>query len=133
MSAVAFLAALVALLIGLWAGTAWERYKLREGRWIDRRKARESPHYILGLNFLVSNQVDLAIEELSTAASLDPEALGAVYRGAAQFRTPTAVKAGTAARSGKEAARRQTIAGRKASELAGASTSADRSTEGKDS
>ena len=75
MNAVAVVAALVALLIGLWAGTAWERYKLREGRWIDRRKARESPHYILGLNFLVSNQVDLAIEELSTAASLDPEAL----------------------------------------------------------
>ena len=75
MSAVAFLAALVTLLIGLWAGTTLERYKLREGRWIDRRKARESPHYILGLNFLVSNQVDLAIEELSTAASLDPEAL----------------------------------------------------------
>ena len=75
MSAVAFLAALVTLLIGLRAGMARERYKLREGRWIDRRKARESPHYILGLNFLVSNQVDLAIEELSTAASLDPEAL----------------------------------------------------------
>jgi len=66
-------------------------------------------------------------------SGLDPEALGAVYRGAAQFRTPTAVKAGTAARSGKEAARRQTIAERKASELAGASTSTDRSTEGKDS
>lgn len=66
-------------------------------------------------------------------SGLDPEALGAVYRGAAQFRTPTSVKAGTAARSGKEAARRQTIAERKASELAGASTSADRSTEGKDS
>ncbi|RDV43484.1 protein translocase subunit SecD [Leifsonia sp. ku-ls] len=66
-------------------------------------------------------------------SGLDPQALGAVYRGAAQFRTPTAVKAGTAARSGKEAARRQTIAERKASELAGASTSSDRSTEGKDS
>ena len=61
----AFLAVLVALLIGLTIGKAWERYKLSEGRWIDRRKARESPHYILGLNFLVANQVDLAIEELS--------------------------------------------------------------------
>mgnify|MGYP000512975390 FL=1 len=58
------LAVLVALLLGLAAGKAWERYKLREGRWIDRRKARESPHYILGLNFLVSNQLDLAIGEL---------------------------------------------------------------------
>ena len=69
------LAALVALLIGLTAGKAWERYKLRDGRWIDRRKARESAHYILGLNFLVSNQIDLAIEELTKAAWLDQDAL----------------------------------------------------------
>jgi lipopolysaccharide assembly protein B len=69
------LAALVALLAGLAIGKAWERYKLRDGRWIDRRRARESPHYILGLNFLVANQIDLAIEELSKAASLDGEAL----------------------------------------------------------
>ena len=59
------LAALVALLAGLTIGKAWERYKLRDGKWIDRRRARESPHYILGLNFLVANQIDLAIEELS--------------------------------------------------------------------
>ena len=69
------LAALVALLAGLTIGKAWERYKLRDGRWIDRRRARESPHYILGLNFLVANQIDLAIEELSKAASLDADAL----------------------------------------------------------
>ena len=69
------LAALVALLAGLTVGKAWERYKLRDGRWIDRRRARESPHYILGLNFLVANQIDLAIEELSKAASLDGDAL----------------------------------------------------------
>ena len=69
------LAVLLAALLGLWGGKAWERYKLREGRWIDRRKARESPHYILGLNFLVSNQLDLAIEELTTAAGIDADAL----------------------------------------------------------
>ncbi|HWW82111.1 MAG TPA: hypothetical protein VNZ26_00835, partial [Vicinamibacterales bacterium] len=69
------LAALVALLVGLTVGKAWERYKLRDGKWIDRRRARESPHYILGLNFLVANQIDLAIEELSRAASLDADAL----------------------------------------------------------
>ena len=69
------LAALVALLVGLTVGKAWERYKLRDGKWIDRRRARESPHYILGLNFLVANQIDLAIEELSKAASLDADAL----------------------------------------------------------
>src|SRR5262245_19044422 len=69
------LAVLVSLLIGLTVGKAWERYKLRGGKWIDRRRARESPHYILGLNFLVANQIDLAIEELTRAASLDADAL----------------------------------------------------------
>jgi len=69
-----------------------------------------------------------------TMSGLDPQALGAVYRGAARFRAPTAtVGVGTAARSSKEAARRQTIAERKAAELAGATVSSDRSTEGKDS
>lgn len=59
---------LVALLVGLATGKAWERYKLQDGRWIDRRRARESPHYMLGLNFLVANQIDPAIEELTRAA-----------------------------------------------------------------
>jgi lipopolysaccharide assembly protein B len=70
-----FLAALVALLLGLAIGKAWERYKLRDGRWIDRRKARQSPHYIIGLNFLVAGQVDLAIDELTKAAGVDDDAL----------------------------------------------------------
>ena len=69
------IAALLALLLGLAAGKAWERYKLQEGRWIDRRKARESPHYMQGLNFLVGNQLDLAIDEISQAAKIDPDAL----------------------------------------------------------
>ena len=65
-----------ALLIGLAAGKAWERYKLVEGRWIDRRRVRQSPHFILGLNYLVAGQVDLAIEELERAARLaDPGSL----------------------------------------------------------
>src|SRR6478736_7091701 len=68
-------AALVALLVGLTVGKAWERYKLRDGTWIDRRHARQAPHYILGLNFLVANQIDLAIEELTRAASVDADAL----------------------------------------------------------
>ena len=80
------LSALVAFLFGLAAGKAWERYKLSEGRWIDRRKARQSPHYIQGLNFLVANQLDHAIEELSQAARVDEDAveihmiLGNLYR-----------------------------------------------------
>jgi lipopolysaccharide assembly protein B len=69
------LAALIALLVGLTVGKAWERYKLRDGRWFDRRRARETPHYMLGLNFLVSSQSDLAIEELTKAATVDSDAL----------------------------------------------------------
>src|SRR4249920_1169486 len=69
------LAALLALLAGLAIGKAWERYKLRDGKWFDRRRTRESPHYLVGLNFLVASQVDLAVEELAKAASLNPDAL----------------------------------------------------------
>jgi lipopolysaccharide assembly protein B len=72
---IALIAALLALLVGLAAGKAHERYKLRDGKWIDRRRARESHHYVLGLNFLVANQLDLAIEELSQAARVDADAL----------------------------------------------------------
>ncbi|MFT4212152.1 MAG: protein translocase subunit SecD [Microbacterium sp.] len=46
-------------------------------------------------------------------SGLDPDALGAVYRGRAQFRAPEAVVRGRAARSRGEAGRRQTIAERK--------------------
>jgi len=62
-------------------------------------------------------------------SGLDPNALGAVYRGRAQFRTPTLAtsKSGAA----KEAVRRQTIAERKAAELAG--NSSDSNVDGKDS
>lgn len=50
------------------------------------------------------------------ASGLDPNALGAVYRGRAQFRaTAVAAKSGAS----REAARRQTIAERKAAELGG--------------
>jgi lipopolysaccharide biosynthesis regulator YciM len=81
-----FLAALIALLIGLTVGKAWERYKLKSGRLIDRRRVPESLHYILGLNFLVTHQLDLAIDELSKAAETLGDALeihlllGSLYR-----------------------------------------------------
>ena len=75
MSEYALLAVLIALLAGLMVGKAWERYKLRGGRWIDRRRLRETPHYMLGLNFLVDNQIDQAIEELTQASSSDSTAL----------------------------------------------------------
>jgi lipopolysaccharide biosynthesis regulator YciM len=66
---------LLALLGGLVVGKAWERYKLRDGRWIDRRRLRETPHYMLGLNFLVDNHTDQAIDELTQAASSSTDAL----------------------------------------------------------
>ncbi len=53
-------------------------------------------------------------------SGLDPKALGAVYRGRAQFRTP-AVTAGKKSGASGEAQRRQTIAERKAAELNGSS------------
>ena len=80
------ISALVALLLGLAIGKAWERYKLRDGRWIDRRKARDSQHSRPRAQLLVSNQIELAIEELSRAARVDADALeihmilGNVYR-----------------------------------------------------
>src|SRR5687768_8013500 len=80
------LAVLLALLAGLAIGKAWERYKLKDGRWVDRRRGRESPHFILGLNFLVANQIDRAIDELTKAGELagDPLeirlVLGNLYR-----------------------------------------------------
>lgn len=68
-------------------------------------------------------------------SGLDPRALGAVYRGRAQFRTPApSVKTGKNAPAGREAARRQTIAERKAAENAsGASSSVKARSQGKDS
>ncbi|MEP6479093.1 MAG: protein translocase subunit SecD, partial [Rhodoglobus sp.] len=50
-------------------------------------------------------------------SGLDPKALGAVYRGRAQFRSPVSVPEGKKATSGREALKRQTIAERKAAEL----------------
>jgi lipopolysaccharide biosynthesis regulator YciM len=74
-SGLALALAITALLIGLAAGKAWERYKLHEGQWVDRRRVRQSPHFIVGLNYLVAGRVDLAIEELEEASKVDPGAL----------------------------------------------------------
>ena len=59
-------------------------------------------------------------------SGLDPTALGAVYRGRAQFAPPTArVSSGKAAKSHKEALRRQTIAERKAAADTNTTTKGD--------
>ncbi|TFD67478.1 protein translocase subunit SecD [Cryobacterium sp. Hb1] len=64
-------------------------------------------------------------------SGLDPRALGAVYRGRARFAPSASVSASKVSSSSKEAAKRQTIAERKASDLV--STSTERSTNEKDS
>jgi preprotein translocase subunit SecD len=57
-------------------------------------------------------------------SGLDPQALGAVYRGRAQFRAPTeTVRQAKLASSSREAQRRQTIAERKLAESKGTTTS----------
>lgn len=64
-------------------------------------------------------------------SGLDPRALGATYRGRAKFRPSDDLPSAKLSSASREAAKRQTIAERKASELVG--SSADRSTDGKDS
>jgi lipopolysaccharide biosynthesis regulator YciM len=74
-STYALIAAIAALLVGLAAGKAWERYKLVEGKWLDRRRIRQTPHFIVGLNDLVGGRLERAIEQFEAALALDPEAL----------------------------------------------------------
>nr|WP_237398158.1 protein translocase subunit SecD [Rathayibacter rathayi] len=59
------------------------------------------------------------------ASGLDPRALGAVYRGRAAFRPQDQVVAGKRSSAAREAAKRQTIAERKAAEAAGLRNSTD--------
>lgn len=66
---------ITALLVGLASGKLWERYRLVQGQWVDRRRIRQSPHFIVGLNYLVAGRIDLAIEELEQASAIDPGAL----------------------------------------------------------
>jgi lipopolysaccharide biosynthesis regulator YciM len=83
---VLFLGVLVALLAGVAAGKAWERYRLHQGTLVDRRKLRGSPHYLQGLNLLIARELDPAIEEFSRAAAVSEEGvevpilLGNLYR-----------------------------------------------------
>jgi preprotein translocase subunit SecD len=64
-------------------------------------------------------------------SGLDPRALGATYRGRAKFASSPQLASSKLSSASREAATRQTIAERKAAELVG--SSADRSTDGKDS
>jgi preprotein translocase subunit SecD len=64
-------------------------------------------------------------------SGLDPRALGATYRGRAKFQPSAGIPSVKLSSASREAAKRQTIAERKAEELVG--SNADRSTDGKDS
>ena len=69
-------------------------------------------------------------------SGLDPERLGAVYRGRAQFRAPVAAARGAGKKNqgaAKEAQRRQTIAERKAAEAAGSTPDLETASTGKES
>ncbi|MCU1523600.1 MAG: secD [Microbacteriaceae bacterium] len=66
-------------------------------------------------------------------SGLDPRALGAVYRGRATFRDPVNVSSTKKAAVSREAQKRQTIAERKAAELAAGARQSSSRSKGKDS
>ncbi len=70
----ALLIVLIAFIAGVALGRFWERLALR-GRSPSRKRFGESIHYILGLDYLASRQIDLAIAELTRAARADTEAV----------------------------------------------------------
>ena len=64
---------LIALLVGVLLGRVWALFIRPEPAGFRREGSRGSTNYILGLNYLISNQTDLAILELGKAAKLDSE------------------------------------------------------------
>ncbi len=74
------------LVSGILMGRIWSYFSAREEGLISRKLVRGSSSYVLGMNYLISNQPELAIMELSRAAEQDPEAvevhivLGNLYR-----------------------------------------------------
>lgn len=63
------------LIAGVMLGRAWWYISAAEERIFRNRMTRGSSSYLLGMNYLISNQPDLAIMELSRAAKQDPDAL----------------------------------------------------------
>lgn len=66
---------LIALLVGVLLGRVWAFFIRPEPAGFRQEGSRGSANYILGLNYLISNQTDLAILELGKAAKLDSEAV----------------------------------------------------------
>jgi lipopolysaccharide biosynthesis regulator YciM len=70
----ALLFVLIAFIAGVALGRFWERLAF-PGRPSSRKRIGESIHYILGLDYLASRQIDRAIAELTLAARADTEAV----------------------------------------------------------
>ena len=67
------LVVLITFAIGVAVGRYWS--KSQAGGRMNRRRDASSIHYILGLDFLASRQIDRAITELTAAARKDTEAI----------------------------------------------------------
>lgn len=67
-------AALALLALGALLGELWARWRTPQ---VQSRRPGARPHYLLGLNFLVSHQPDQAIRELSQAVRHETDALEA--------------------------------------------------------
>lgn len=74
------------LIAGIFMGRIWSYLSAREEEIRSRKLVRGSSSYVLGMNYLISDQPELAIMELSRAAKQDPDAvevnivLGNLYR-----------------------------------------------------
>lgn len=81
-----FIVIMAILVAGIMLGRIWSYFSAREEQIRSRKLVRGSSSYVLGMNYLISNQPDLAIMELSRAAKQDPDAvevpivLGNLYR-----------------------------------------------------
>jgi lipopolysaccharide biosynthesis regulator YciM len=103
MNDTALLGVLVAGIAGLLAGRIWASSQRGDSR--DRPAFRSSPHYLQGLHYLASGQIELAISELTKVAKADPSALevqlvlGNLLREAGQVEKSIQVHQGLLARN----------------------------------
>jgi lipopolysaccharide biosynthesis regulator YciM len=67
--------ALIILLLGMVIGRIWGVFVSQEKRKKKRRERKGITNYLLGLNYLISGNIDPALFELSQAAKLNPEAV----------------------------------------------------------
>ena len=85
MTELQFLSGLVLLIIGGIVGWVLGR-RTHRGKGLPGERARRSKHYIMGLNYLITGQTDLAIHELTQVTATDTGAvetyviLGNLYR-----------------------------------------------------